>query len=308
LFFTMVGLAACGDDENDIKPPDASTTPDAAKPVFKEYDANEGGEVRIEYVRFGGGNAGTRAGAFFYDNAGSTKFWPYINLTGCNDTSTDMQWPVAASPIAERTYLDPGAVIVNAGAAPFSIPRNTTGMPAVDVPGRAHPANQWFFKNVTGASMDGPTFLSEKLRGDVIVTGGPNMPAQVFDKVMFMPADFQVIDPPLSATPFPIPADTAQTFTWQNNASMPPTGYSVQSLVAFIVPGQGPAVICVEPNDGSITVPANMINVARAKGATTLARQTLTHVVRELMDRNGPTGKRIDFLTIWCYATPLMIP
>jgi hypothetical protein len=30
--------------------------------------------------------------------------------------------------------------------------------------------------------------------------------------------------------------------------------------------------------------------------------------VRELKDRNGPTGRRIDFVTVWCYATPFAVP
>jgi hypothetical protein len=314
LFFAMVGLAACGDDENDLKKPDAPKppidTPNA--PVFKGFDADEGGEVRIEYVRFGGGNAATRAGAFFYDNPGSTRYWPFLNLNGCTDLSTDMNWPTAASPLAERTYLDPGMVILAGGPQALVVPRRAAM--TNDVLGRTHPANAFSFHFGGGTATDGPTYLSEKTRYDVILTGSQGMPgmagmpAQIFDDVLFMPADFQVINPPLSTTPFPIPSNTAQTFTWQTPANMEPMGYEVQSLVGF-TGANGPAVICVEPqNDGSITVPANMIDIARAKypNGGTLARQTLTHVVRELVDKNGPTGKRIDFLTIWCYATPFM--
>ncbi|HWO26798.1 MAG TPA: hypothetical protein VNO30_49050 [Kofleriaceae bacterium] len=305
----MAGLAACGDDENDIKRPDAATTPDAPKPVFKGYDADEGGEVRIEYVKFGNGNAGIRAGAFFYDNPGTKRFWEYVNTNGCTDSSTDMNWPTAANPIAERTYLDPGNIILSGGPQTFTLKRNPAMGP--DVPGRVHPADKWFFDTATSADTDGGTYLTEKTKYDLIVTGSPSMPAQIFDDVMYMPADFSVISPALSTTPFPIPAGMPQTFTWTTPPSDQPAGYEIVSLVAFIVPGQGPAVLCIEPNDGSITVPANFIDIARAKiGANTgtLARQTLTHQVRELMDRNGPTGKRIDLLTIWCYATPFVAP
>jgi hypothetical protein len=309
LFFAVTGLAACGDDTPDTDIDAPGPTPDAPKPVFKKYDADEGGEVRIEYVKFGNGNAGIRAGAFFYDNPGTKRFWEYVNLNGCTDSSTDMNWPTAANPIGERTYLDPGNVILSGGPQTFTIRRNA--MMGPDVPGRVHPADKWFFDPATSADTDGGTFLAEKAKYDLIVTGSANMPAQVFDDVGYMPAAFDVISPALSATPFPIPAGMPQTFTWTTPASDPPPGYEISSLVAFIVPGQGPAVICVEPNDGSITVPANFIDIARAKiGANTgtLARQTLTHQVRELVDRNGPTGKRIDFLTIWCYATPFVAP
>ncbi len=306
LFLALGAIAGCGDDGNDLKRPDASEPPpDAAKPMFKNYDADEGGEVRIEYLRFGNGNAALRAGAFFYDNPGSTRFWPYMSLNGCTDTSTDMVWPTAASPIAERTYLDPGMVLVVGGPQTFSIPRRAAGN---DVLGRPHPADKWFFDPAVPTDMDGPTFLTEKTRYDVVLTGSPNMPGQIFDDVLFMPAAFDVINPPLSTTPFVIPAGMPQTFTWQTPPNNEPQGYEIQSLVAFTGPN-GPAVICVEPNDGSITVPANMIDIARTKYPMggTLARQTLTHVVRELVDKNGPTGKRIDFLTIWCYATPFAL-
>lgn len=307
LGLTLGGLAGCGDDSSsnpDARPVDAA--PDAG-PTFKEYDADEGGEVRIEYVRFGGGNAGIRATAFFYDNPGQKRFWEYLDLNGCTDTSTDMHWPTAANPIEQRTYYDPGQVILTGGPQLFNIPKRA--MMGGDVPGRVHPADKWFFHPATGASMDGPTYLSEKTKYDVTLTGSANFPGQFFDDVIYMPADFQVIDPPLSLTPTPIPAGQPKTFTWQVAADSPPMGYEIQSLVAFTGPA-GPAVICVEKNDGSITVPANMIEVARAKypQGGTLARQTLTHVVRELRDRNGPTGKRIDFLGIWCYATPFSVP
>jgi hypothetical protein len=149
--------------------------------------------------------------------------------------------------------------------------------------------------------------MTEKTKYDVIFTGSPDMRAQIFDDVIFVPADFALLTP--GVAPFPIPAATAQTFTWNVVPSSEPMGYEVQSLVAFTGPN-GPAVLCVEKNDGSITVPAAMIDVARAKypAGGTLARQTLTHVVRELVDANGPTGKRIDFLGIWCYATAFTVP
>ena len=64
LGLTLGGLAGCGDDSStnpDGRPADAA--PDAGS-IFKGYDADEGGEIRIEYVRFGGGNAGLRIDHF----------------------------------------------------------------------------------------------------------------------------------------------------------------------------------------------------------------------------------------------------
>lgn len=307
LGLVVPGIFGCGDDNNSN--PDAAKTPDAAPdsagPQFKGYDANEGGEVRVEYVRFAGGNAATRVTAFLFNNSGTTKYFPYPDLNGCTDVSTDVNWPTATNPIAERTYLDPGNVLLSGGPQVLAVP--VRAVEGNDPFGRTHPAGKWHFHFGGGMATDGTTYLSENTKMDVAFTGSADMPAQIFDDVLFMPGDFALQTP--GVTPTPIVAGTAQTFSWQVASGVPPTGYEVQSLVAF-TGANGPAVLCIEPNDGSITVPAAMIDIARAKypAGGTLARQTLTHVVRELEDRNGPTGKRIDFISVWCYATAFTVP
>ncbi|HEY5936823.1 MAG TPA: hypothetical protein VIU61_19375, partial [Kofleriaceae bacterium] len=91
-------------------------------------------------------------------------------------------------------------------------------------------------------------------------------------------------------------------------ADTPPAGFEILSLAGFTGP-MGPVAACIEPNDGSITIPAALVDIARAAYPTggTMARQTLTHQVKELVDANGPTGRRIDLITVWCYATPFTI-
>ena len=119
-----------------------------------------------------------------------------------------------------------------------------------------------------------------------------------------MPADFAIIAPGNSTTAIPLVANTPLTFTWQDQPETPPAGVEVLPLLAFTNAAFGPLVICLEPNDGSITVPAAMIDAARGyfPAGATIARQTLTHQVRGLVDSTGRTGKRIDFLGVWCYA------
>lgn len=309
----LLPLFACGDDATvtpDARPIDAPVSIDASidappTPMFKGYDADEGGELRMEYVRFAAGNAATRVTSFLFANPGTKKFHDYLSLNGCTNTSTDMVWPVATNPIAERVYLDPGNIIIAGGPMTLTLPRRATM--GTDPFGRTHPANEWAFHFGGGTATDGPTYLSEKTAYDVVFTGTSEVPAQVFDNVLWMPADFALTDH--GVTPLAIPADTAQTFSWTTPTQGAPAGYEVLSLVAF-TGANGPAVTCIEPNDGSVTVPADMINIARAAypSGGTLARQTLTHVVRELVDANGPTGRRIDFVSVWCYATSFTVP
>ena len=297
-----VGLSGCGDDSNPAVDAgaDAPKTPDAPVSTFKGFDADEGGEVRVEYIRFPDGKYSARATAFLFDNPGTTKYFPYINLNGCNDMTAKDKWPMATNPIAERTYLDPGQVIVSGGAQPLQIQRNP--MMAADPFGRTHPANEWFFHNFNRMGEDGSTYLPEKTKLDVTFTGSDDMPAQIFDDVIYMPADFAVTEPGMVAT-VNIDASQDLTMTFTTPPDSPPPGYEVDSLIAITGPG-GPAFLCVEPNDGSITIPAAMLQAAKTKFPTggSLARQTLTHVVRELEDKDGPTGKRIDFIGVWCYA------
>jgi hypothetical protein len=273
-------------------------------PCDGSLDRDEGGEVRLEHVRFAGGNAATRATAFFYKNSGSVKFFPWPDLNGCTDTSRKVTWPTASNPIGERAYLDPGQVLIAGGPQVLSVEGGALG---ADFGGRVHPADRWRFHFQGTTGTDGPTYVSEKTQYDVVITGSPDMPAQIFDDVIFVPADFPLTTP--GVAPFPLPAATPQTFTWTPAASSSPQGYEVQAMVAFTGP-DGPAVMCIEKDDGSITVPAAMIDIVRAKYPTggTLVRQTSTHVIRELVDATGPTRKRIDFIGAWAYETAFTVP
>lgn len=296
-------LAACGDDYVPKQPrPDGPPTPDAPPgPEFKGYDADEGGEVRVEYIKFPSGGVGTRTTAFVFKNPGSTKYFDYLNLNGCTDMTPKDKWPMATNPIGEREYYDVGPyIVISGGPDPLEVPKNPNM--ANDPFARTHPAGEWYFDGIMGTDMNGGQFLTEKTVYDVTFPGSDEFPGQIYDDVIYMPADF-ALETPGHAGPLLFPANTAQTFTWTTPADTPPAGYMVLSLVAF-TGASGPAVICVEPNDGSITVPADMMDIARATYPTggQVARQTLTHAVRELVDANGPTGRRIDFLGVWCYA------
>jgi hypothetical protein len=58
-----------------------------------------------------------------------------------------------------------------------------------------------------------------------------------------------------------------------------------------------------------VTVPASFINIARAAYPLggLMARQTFTHVPLNLVDKDGPTGRRLDLISTFCYATPYSV-
>jgi hypothetical protein len=318
LFALITPLLACGDDGNpmvDARMIDARMidAPADATP-FKKYDADEGGELRVEYVRFfnaAGTQTGTgaRTTAFFWEDPGTTNYFPYVSQMGCTDTTAKMHWPLATNPIAERNYLDPGGITVLGGPMPYVIPRATAM--ANDPFGRSHPANEWFRDPATAVDMDGANFLTGHTRYDVVFSGSAEIgPAQVFDDVLYMPADFAITTPGLTAYALTA-AD--HTFGWDVQTQTPPTAedpdYRVFSLVGF-TGANGPAVVCIEPNDGSITVPAAMATVARTAypSGGTMARQTLSHITKELVVNGTKTGRRIDFIAVWCYASAFTVP
>lgn len=295
----------CGDDNGGDKTPDARTPdapPDAPPgPTFKGYDADEGGELRVEYVKFPNGGLATRTTGFVWKSPGSKKFFEFLSLNGCTDMTPKNKWPMATNPIPERDYYDVGPyMVLTGGPQPLTIRKNTAM--ANDPFGRTHPANEWYFDPGTSADMDGPMFLSDKTVYDVVFPGSQEFPAQILENAIYMPGDFALMTPG-HVGPLMFPANTPQTFTWQVATENAPAGTMILSLVAF-TGANGPAVICIEPNDGSITVPGAMMDVARTAYPTggTVARQTLTHAVRELVDSTGKTGRRLDLLGVWCYA------
>lgn len=281
---------------------------DAALPVFKNYNADEGGEVRVEYLKFANGNAGTRVTAFFFKNPGTIKYHAFLSQNGCTDMRDLARWPMATNPIAEREYYDAGtSIVLVGGPSPLTVPKKTTTGRAPF--NREHPADQWYSDPATATDNDGGTYLTEKTLYDVVLSGSSSFPGATFDNAIYMPAAFDLNDsshPHMG--PLTFPANTAQTFTWTTPADTAPAGLAILSMVAF-TGANGPAVICVEPNDGSVTVPAAMMDVARTAYPTggILTRQTFTHAVRELADATGLTKRRVDLIGVWNYGGTMYV-
>lgn len=314
-------IVACGDDGKDnvdAPPPidakEIDAPPDAG---FGGFDADEGGEVRVEYTIFPNDARATRVTAFAYKDAGTTKFFSYVDENGCTDISTPalkaLHWPTAQN--ANRTYHDLGSVTItpvagNTTTSPLEVPR-AGAMPTTDPFFRSHPEGEWFFKQFPlngmgkpGGVSDTEQYTAEKSTYDVKFGGSADLPEQTFDGALYMPANFSIAgDTAHPAGAIYAPEDEPQTFTWDTPADTPTNDTEILGLVAVTGPN-GPAFLCIEPNDGSITVPKELINTARTVYPTggTVARQTLSHAVRELQENDGPSGKRIDIVGVWCYA------
>ena len=302
-----LAVAACGDDgDNPMTDAAVADAPPDAPPPFKGFAADEGGEIRIEYIKAPNGNAGTRVFSFFLKNAGTPAYHDFISLNGCTDaragsTARAMNWPFALSSDAE--FYDVGeAIYVLGGPQPLKVPKNATTGP--DPLSRPMPANTWYFDPIDlGNDTDGATYLSPATTYDVALPGSATFAPQYFANSVYIPQDFNLLSPGNEAN-LTFPANTDQTFTWEEKTETLPPDATLFSLLGFFG-ANGFAVICVEKDDGSMTVPAAMMDIALAAYPTGgfMARQKFVHQPADLLDAEGKsTGRRVDIIGVWCYA------
>ncbi|MDB4961844.1 MAG: hypothetical protein JWP01_1843 [Myxococcales bacterium] len=307
-------LAACGDDKAtpdantpiDGRPVDSSPPVDAA-PVA-DFSWDEGGESRIEYQEFYDPMNPTvsrkqaRATAFFWKSK-TPKRYEFPLIPGCTKMDMDDRFPLGMGTTHE--YLDVGQVIYSGGGMQLNMPAGSnvaTGGMNRDGMARPHDGTWKFFVGSTA----GLTYFGNwDTQYDAIFTGSDAWPAQVHKDAHYMPSAWTLGTPGLA--PIQLQADTPLviTYTPGPNTNKPP-GSALNMVAALIVPGMGPVVDCIEDSlDGSITIPADMVNHARSLGgAGLLARAHLSHQVRELTDGVTHDRKRIDFISIWCYVSP----
>jgi len=287
-------------------PIDTMQAADADQGCQVDLNSDDGGEIRVEYVTFtnpalapGMRENSARVFAFFMKNMDPDFFMrtPSSPPGVCTDLSARNYWPLAQGDNIE--YIDPGQVLLANGTASVNIPHNTNN---VDGLGRTHNKNDFFYFGTNDAA----TYMTPKGTHDVILTGSPTWPAHIYDDLVYIPDDFVNTEP--STTMVQVAADTPITWTWTpgDNSGRPP-GFEVVAVIAFVVPGMGPIMVCIDTtNSGSLTVPAEILNSLRAIGTGgNLIRQNITHNVRPLTDNAG-TCRRVDVIGVRCYTTPWM--
>src|SRR5688572_6533072 len=79
------GVLGCGDD---------NTKPDAGRPPV-DFDSDEGGEIRVEYVSNAAGVARARVTAFLFKSSGNQKYFQFPSFEGCTDMRMKDRWPMA---------------------------------------------------------------------------------------------------------------------------------------------------------------------------------------------------------------------
>jgi hypothetical protein len=296
-------VGGCGDNMNGgvmdaPKQPDSPPQPDA--PDVADYSWDEGGEVRIEYQEIltsTGTNYRARATSFFWKSKDLPRY-PFFDIPGCTKMDMDDHFPLAMGTTHE--YLDVGDVTVSGGTMPLTIPLGPN--PGVDGLFRPHDGTWHFF---VGNNMGSTYFGNWDANYSVAFGGTADWPAQNYTDSIYMAPQWTLGTPGFEA--IQLAADTPVTVTYTPGvAANKPPGATINMVAALIVPPMGPVVDCINDQlTGTITIPAEMVNHARALGSSGLmARAHVVHEVKELTDGVTHNRKRIDFISIWCYVTP----
>lgn len=314
-FALLMALGACGDDDGPGNPdspvvnadgridtmPGADASPDA--PVVTFF-SDEGGEVRFEYVRLASGNANARVIAFFKGDD-DVDFHDYPNLAGCTLVTDDTRWPTTDPMNAD--YIDVGTLTITNGTQTITVPKATIDSDPLQ---RTHGAGNWYYDPVMDVD-DASDFITEKTAYDVVLGGAGTFPATTFEDAIYIPADFNLVNPDDTVSPVQLEADTALDVNWQMVDSMQPS-WSTPAwvIVGFVTPADGAVVVCVETmNDGNVNISSDFVNMVRTAAPTggTMIRQVLHHNVRELEGPGVQGMRRIDMIGVWCYAYPFEV-
>jgi hypothetical protein len=288
-----------GDPDGGTPPEIDAGEPDAEPVPVIDYDSTEGGEVRLEYLQFKttAATVNRARGTAFLFKGETAGFHPLPDVPGCTDfvNNPGTRWPVAQE--AGREYLDVGQVIIAGGPSQLNLAAGA--VPGVDNIQRSH-TGPWRFSSLNNM---GPNFVDPDTTYDVVFTGSSEWPPQVFEDVIYVPGAWTPTNPGIDVDPV-LAADTPLTIEYTTPELVNrPEGYPITTLVIF-TQGDPPLAICAEEDtDGSITIPAEIVNLVRAAapGGGKFIRQHASHVVRELTDGEGQSGTRIDFIGIWCY-------
>ena len=300
---SLVGLAACSSDPA-IHPLDARETVDARLPADGWHEPpqilNEGGEVRFERVLFANGGDAIRVTTFLWKSSGPTPYHPLPTFMGCTNTDpAEGIWPTSEVlvPLSEQSYYAGFPIIISGGPTAYTaLPNPTDGTDGI---GREHPANDYHYHFLDSAGGDGPTYATDKTSYTVTFEGSAEIPAQVFPDVIFMPASYDLLAPDITGTM--LTAHTDATFTWTAPQEDNPPDHVTYNVLEFGGP-LGSSVTCIEPAGMTMTVPAAMVDIVLAKypQGGTISRRAQTHVIKDLVDANGQTDRRIDFIGTWC--------
>jgi len=281
----------------------------------------EGGNIIFEYIYFDtelqaafglptGVTTANRVMAYFM-NAQTPQSNPLPTPGTCVNLEATKGWPLWVG--TPHTDLDVGTLdFVGKNTAGMDVtinaPKKAAGTDAI---GRTHDT---YYQIV---NPDAAKFVKPDSYYNVKMGGAGNIPATTFEKGIYIANTFTVTSPDVEGNG-PLSSTAANTVKWTpaaTNANLPPAGEMVGGGilgVTWLVDTNGsPTHICVANEaDGMFTIPATAVTeykqVATARGAVPskviLLRNAIVHRLAQLPNGEAANKRRIDMLSVMCWA------
>jgi hypothetical protein len=280
----------------------------------------EGGQVILEYIYLDtelqaaaglppGVTTINRMVAFFEEHQ-TPEVNPFPMMGQCNNLVATKGWPgYIGSP---HTDLDVGTLTVTGkNAAGTDMTLSLDKMPAgMDAFGRPHDVFYQKINPVADNFIKPDSAYAVKFGGSAAAATTP-IPATTFDGGLYLAAKFDVSNPGLEDNG-PLVAGTNFTVHWTPTSSPGlPTG-DVENVITWLVGTDNAAThMCIAPaSAGQFTVPGTAIAeyqaIQKAKGLPfskmILLRNGAVHQLRRLPNGETNNKRRIDLLTLMCWA------
>jgi hypothetical protein len=317
-FLCTAVMTACGDSGNATS--DACVGHQCINNGVKVTDP-EGGNIIFEYIYFdtelqaafklpAGVTTLNRIMAYFMDSQ-TPNLNPLPTAGQCNNLVTTKGWPQTVG--NPHVDLDVGTLTITgknkAGTAvTIDVPKQAAA--GTDSIGRPH---DLFYQIL---SPDAPKFLAPDSFYTVKLGGAGAIKPITLPNALFLAADFTVTSPDLENNG-PLIAGTDFPVKWNPAVSMnkPPAGQMVGGDVlgvTWLVDVTGaPTHICpAAHSDGQFTIPGSAITeykaAAMSRGQITskviLLRNAIVHQLVELPNSETNNVRRVDMLTLVCWA------
>jgi hypothetical protein len=312
MFLCAAALSACGGNDDGtctghICDDSALTDPEGGQMVIEYMYLDT--DLRAFFQLPAGVTTLNRVTAFFED-AQTPNNNPFPVPGQCNNLAATMGWPGYLG--TSRTDLDVGTLTItgkNTAGADVSIPvQKTTGKK--DAFNRLHDV---FYQT---AQPDAAMTLKPDSSYGIKFGGSPagaatQIPATTLDNALFLAASIDVSSPGHEDNG-PMVAGTPFTVHWTDtpSANLPP-GDEEQVITWLVGTNGAPTHMCpAKLSDKQFTIPGQAIaeyrQLAQLQGLdpnqVILLRNAVVHQIRRLPNGSTTNKRRIDFLTLNCWA------
>jgi hypothetical protein len=311
-FLCAAALSACGN--SDVKMTDGGNCVGHICDDTMLTDP-EGGQIIFEYIYFdtelstalglpAGVTTANRVMAYFMNDQ-TPQVNPLPTPGQCNNLVATKGWPEFVG--TPHTDLDVGTLTITgvntAGTAvTITVPKQPKG---TDQIGRAHDI---FYQIVNPVAAN---FLKPDSAYKVAFGGAGTIPATTYDGGLFLAASSNVTMPMLEGNG-PLVAGTDFTVHWTPTTSTNlPTGDDVNEVTWLVDATGAPTHMCPAPlAAGQFTIPGASIAeyqaIAKARGLPfnkmILLRNSVVHQLRRLPNNSATNKRRIDMITLMCWA------